>query len=223
MNMMGGAPARALAMRQSMQMARDLDRPRAHVARFQFSVGVLGVGSLIGCGAAGLLWLGFLIALALIVIGYFANLTQEVLRETIPASEVEQRKLDWILGPELPALPSSPDYSEPLLTKRAEMKDSRLRCMGCGEPMGDDCHRPAGDTHSTSAAYMGYCGGKLERVRGGSPIDHKLSDMYYASFDDPARAEQYRQWEPCFADRCEDAVVALGDPEQRCVLCGETH
>lgn len=108
--------------------------------------GINGWGALSVCTTAvaltATLFLGlplWICAVAIVVcwlIEYLANLTDQVLSETVPSSEVEQRKLDWILGPELPALP--PPYVEPEPT---DYSYTRANCPGEVLVMGDPLQR----------------------------------------------------------------------------------
>lgn len=85
------------------------------------------------------LWISLTLVVVFALLGWLAHLTDQVLSETIPASEVEQRKIAWILGPELAALPDP--YIEPV--RRAsgqpceeavtQWGDPEQRCVMCGQ------------------------------------------------------------------------------------------
>lgn len=54
---------------------------------------------------AGLVWIVAVFGVLLVISGYLAKLAGEVVNETIPASEAEQRSIDWLLR-DLPAMPA---------------------------------------------------------------------------------------------------------------------
>ncbi len=66
------------------------------------------------------LWAVAIAAVVLAIVGYLAVMTAQVCRDMIPASEVEQRKIDWIVNRELPPLPE------------------RYTCLDCGR-FPEDC------------------------------------------------------------------------------------
>lgn len=105
--------------------AREVARARPDTSASEPSVNgwaVLAVAApglcAIGTLFLGLpLWLTVAITIVWALASWLAHLVDQVLRETIPASEVEQRKIDWILGPELPALPEAlPPEHRPLMS-----------------------------------------------------------------------------------------------------------
>jgi len=130
------------------QMERDARPPSTFFRGLCFAFGIMAM--LVGGGTLSLaapLWAVPVITTLLVIGVYLAHLTHEVLSETIPASEVQQRTLDWIMGPELPPLPPP------------------STCDDCGR-LREDCS--------------------------------------------------------C-AKNCDNSIVTLGDPEQRCVMCGTVH
>jgi len=142
--------ARRIDARNQAQMERDARPPSTFFRGLCFAFGIMAM--LVGGGTLSLaapLWAVPVITTLLVIGVYLAHLTHEVLSETIPASEVQQRTLDWIMGPELPPLPPP------------------STCDDCGR-LREDC----------SCALT---------------------------------------------KNCDNSIVTLGDPEQRCVMCGTVH
>jgi hypothetical protein len=112
-------------MRVERANARAMDRHTLRGANFAIGVGTMMI--LCAFFATLPLWATGVGALVLGVLVYLGTLTADVCRTTIPASEVEQRKIDWIVNHELPPLPD------------------RYTCLDCGRfPEDCVCDEPEG-------------------------------------------------------------------------------
>lgn len=104
-------------------------RRHSHDLLYGVSVSMIAAGigmSGLGAGLIMLpLWCFAALAVLAAVVGYLALMTRQVLKETIPASQRNQRMIDWITDKELPPLPE------------------RYTCLDCGRfPEECECGAP---------------------------------------------------------------------------------
>lgn len=122
-----------------------------HAKRGAIPAAVLGVGAALVLYAVVLLplWAIVLATVVLAIAVYVGVLTADVCRTMIPASEVEQRKIDWIVNRELPPLPDRYTcldcgrFPEDCVCDDEPRKPKTEPCPGAVQMMGDpsnDCH-----------------------------------------------------------------------------------